>query len=115
MNTPGDRKSDCKARMEPIALAFKNYEVNPFTRRGSGEVMIVHQCVSCDKVSPNRIAGDDNEYQILTLLEETLKLDSTLLNRIKNLAINIVTPNNREDILISLFGINYKKYIQKET
>lgn len=37
LNTPGDRRSTCCARMQPIALAFKNYEVNPFTGRGSGE------------------------------------------------------------------------------
>lgn len=97
--------------MKPVALAFKNYEVNPFTDRGSGELMIIHQCVNCDQIAPNRIAGDDSEYQILSILEDSFILDTSLMLKIKSLNINIVTPEKKEDVLISLFGINYKKYI----
>lgn len=97
--------------MEPIGLSFKNYEVNPFTNRGSGELMIIHQCTNCGKISPNRIAGDDSEYQILSILEDSFNLDTNLTNKIKNLGINIISSENKEDALISLFGINYKKYM----
>ncbi len=96
--------------MKPIALAFKNYEINPFTNRGSGELMIIHQCVNCGEISPNRIAGDDNEYQILSILEGSFKLNTSLISKLKNLGINIILSENREELLISLFGINYKKY-----
>ncbi len=96
--------------MKPIALSFKNYEVNPFTGRGNGELMIVHQCLSCDQISPNRIAGDDNEYQILSAMEDSFNIDALLMDKIKNLGINLITPGNKKDALISLFGINYKKY-----
>lgn len=98
--------------MKPIALAFKDYELNPFTNRGSGELMIVHQCVNCNHISPNRIAGDDNEYQILSILEDSFNLDASLINKVKNLEINIITPENKEEVLISLFGINYQKYMK---
>lgn len=93
--------------MKPIALAFKNYEINPFTGRGSGELMIVHECSSCYKISPNRIAGDDNEYQILSLLHSSLSLEKSKLNRITSFGIDIIT--NEKTVLISLFGINYKE------
>jgi hypothetical protein len=93
--------------MRPIALAFKDYEINPFTNRGSGELMIIHQCLNCGKISPNRIAGDDNEYQILTTLEDSFNLDTYLVNKIKNLGINIISSENKNEVLISLFGINY--------
>jgi hypothetical protein len=96
--------------MKPIGLAFKNYEVNPFTCRGSGELMIIHQCINCGKISPNRIAGDDNEYHILSILEDSLNMDAILLGKIKNLGINIISPKNKDKVLISLFGTNYKKY-----
>ena len=95
--------------MQPIALAFKDYEINPFTGRGSGELMLVHQCVNCGEISPNRIAGDDNEYQILSILEGSFNLDMSL--KIKNLGINIISFENKEDALISLFGSNYQKYM----
>jgi len=98
--------------MQPIALAFKNYEVNPFTGRGSGELMLIHICLSCNQISPNRIAGDDNEYQIITILDDSFTLDNNLMAKIKNLGINIISYENKEDVLSSLFGINYKKYIR---
>ena len=96
-----------------MALAFKDYEVNPFSNRGSGELMIVHQCTSCGEISPNRIAGDDNEHQILSILDNSFNLDTSLTNKIRNLGINIITPGNKEGVLISLFGINYEKYYQE--
>ena len=47
---PGDRASDCHARMEAIAV----------TVRGDGEWVLIHRCTGCDELSANRIAGDDN-------------------------------------------------------
>lgn len=90
--------------MKPVGLAFKNYEFNPFTQRGSGELMIIHICLACSKVSPNRIAGDDNEYQILSLLETSKSLDTTLVEKLKSFGIDILTDKDKEDILSSLFG-----------
>jgi len=113
LHTPGDRRSDCCARMKPMALSFKNYEVNLFTGRGSGELMIVHQCINCDKISPNRIAGDDNEYQIISLLEESLCLDENTRNKMTYLGIDVITHERKEAVLISLFGINYKEQFNR--
>lgn len=55
---PGDRKSLCGGRMKPIALRFKE----------DGEIMVVHKCLSCGKISSNRIAGDDFADAILGLI-----------------------------------------------
>lgn len=57
--------------MEPIGLTLKDIKQNPFTDRIMGELMVVHMCVHCGKISRNRIAGDDNEYSLLSLLEKT--------------------------------------------
>jgi hypothetical protein len=46
--------------MEPIGLRFKR----------DGELMIVHQCLSCGKISNNRIAGDDIPEVILMLIQQ---------------------------------------------
>ena len=92
--------------MRPLALAFKNYEINPFTGRGGGELMLIHQCTSCGKLSPNRIAGDDNEYQILCVLKESIDLNQILANQLKKLGLILITPKNKEEALISLFGTN---------
>jgi len=57
---PGDRKSKCQSKMKPLGL----------TRRSDGELMVVHRCLNCGKISYNRIAGDDNTYALLTLLSD---------------------------------------------
>jgi len=46
--------------MKPVGLTFKK----------DGEIMIVHQCLNCNKISRNRIAGDDNTYAITSLSNE---------------------------------------------
>lgn len=90
--------------MRPVALAFKNYEINPFTGRGGGELMLIHECTNCGKLSPNRIAGDDNEYQILCVLKESIDLNQILLNQLNKLGLIPITNENKEEALVSLFG-----------
>ncbi len=45
--------------MKPIGLKFKT----------DGELMIVHKCLKCQKISNNRIAGDDLPNIILSLVQ----------------------------------------------
>ena len=67
--------------MKPIGLKFK-YD---------GELMIVHKCLSCGKISNNRVAGDDFTDAILGLiLQETNK--------------NLLTIKDTKEILGILFG-----------
>lgn len=78
---PGDRKSMCGGRMKPIGLRFKQ----------DGELMIVHKCNSCGKVSNNRIAGDDFTDAILNLVLEQSNE-------------NLLTIDNMDEIRMALFG-----------
>jgi hypothetical protein len=98
--------------MQPMAIAFKDYSVNPFTNRGGGELMIIHQCLNCGKISPNRIAGNDNEYQILSILKESMNLNEDITTRLRNIGLELITTSNKEEAYISLFGINYQEYIK---
>jgi len=91
--------------MRPITIAFKNYKINPFTQKGGGELMLIHQCTNCGKLSPNRIAGDDNEYRILCLLNESIDLNVILANQLEIFGLTIITSKNKKDALISLFGV----------
>lgn len=47
---PGDRASDCGAKMAPVARFI----------RPNGEPMIVHRCLGCGFARNNRLAADDN-------------------------------------------------------
>jgi hypothetical protein len=61
-DSPGDRASECRGSMEPIAVSA----------RPDGEWLIVHRCCSCHTVHVNRIAGDDSERELLALVVRPL-------------------------------------------
>ena len=67
--------------MKPIGLRFKN----------DGELMIVHRCISCGKISPNRISGDDFTDAILKLILDESNGD-------------LLTIEDTESVKIALFG-----------
>ncbi len=92
--------------MKPIGLLFKDYSVNPFTNRGNGELMIVHLCLSCESLSPNRIAGDDNEVQLVKLLEESDLNDKTRLILTKR-GLNLLTVSDKKEVMNNLFGYRH--------
>ena len=56
-NRAGDRASPCGCVMEPIAISI---------RRGN-EWVLIHRCNGCGALKENRIAGDDNEWALLSL------------------------------------------------
>jgi len=56
-DVPGDRASDCRASMEPIAIHV----------RGDGEWVLVHRCTACGEVHLNRCAGDDNPLVLVRI------------------------------------------------
>lgn len=68
--------------MMPIGLKFKNLKENPFTGRMNGELMAVHACLGCGKISANRIAGDDNSYMLLQLLKDSSQLSSNFTDEL---------------------------------
>jgi RNHCP domain len=70
----GDRLSACKARMKPIGLTLK-HTPSKYATETQGELMLIHQCEECGKVSINRIAADDDTEAILTVFESSQWLD----------------------------------------
>lgn len=58
---PGDRRSDCGGRMEPIAIWVRD-----------DEWVLIHRCHACGKLQPNRSAGDDSVAALLALAAKPL-------------------------------------------
>ncbi|MDT9660294.1 MULTISPECIES: RNHCP domain-containing protein [Rhodococcus] len=54
---PGDRAQQCRGAMAALSLSV----------RQDGEWMLVHQCIECNTLKVNRIAGDDNALVLLRL------------------------------------------------
>ena len=70
--SPGDRRSDCRALMEPIAIW-----VQP-----RGEWSLVHRCQGCGGLNSNRIAGDDNAFVLMSLAARPVALPPFPLARL---------------------------------
>lgn len=95
----GDRKSECNGGMRPIGLTFKH---EGYDRKG--EIMLVHVCTGCSKISINRIARDDYEQNILEVFNESLLLEANTVTIYQSKGIELLTEEDEGDMHIQLFG-----------
>ena len=102
----GDRKSNCRGQMKPIGLTFKKEGQDKYGQQKQGELMIIHQCLICGKISINRLAGDDDNQVILEVFEESKKLNPEIINKLTRDGIKVLTEQDKEEIAIQLFGEN---------
>jgi len=91
--------------MEPIGLTLKAEGVDKYTGKPKeGEIMIIHHCMTCGKISINRIAGDDNPENILALVAGSKRLDDGLSKELAKAGIRLVTFDEKEKVVERLFG-----------
>ena len=103
--SPGDRLSACKAAMQPVGLALKRLHKKYNTQK-SGELMLVHRCDGCGKISLNRLAADDDPQTVLEIFQTSLDLDPRFHT---HLAQNDILTLQRSDYLLlktRLYGKN---------
>ncbi len=99
LEVSGDRKSECKGKMKPIGLTFKQEGVDKYGKERQGEIMIIHQCEKCNHISINRIAGDDDSEGILELFDKGKELED-----IPNIHV-LKTDEEKEKVKIQLYGL----------
>jgi hypothetical protein len=85
--------------MEPIGLTLKHEGYNRV-----GEIMLVHLCSVCQKISINRIARDDPDHKILEIFYQSFNLASQAKQYFKETGIELLERVNEEEINIQLFG-----------
>ena len=90
----------CQAVMEPIGLTFKHEGVGK-----RGEIMLIHECESCQHISINRIARDDEEQAILAVFESSLALPQATKTRLSSQNIYSANDTDRAEVRHQLFGI----------
>lgn len=103
----GDRKAKCSGEMKPIGLTFKQEGKDKYGKTKQGEIMIIHECLVCGKISINRIAGDDSAETILKVLEESQKMPPDKKGQLKKHNIEMLNKNKRGALNIRLFGRNF--------
>jgi predicted RNA-binding Zn-ribbon protein involved in translation (DUF1610 family) len=104
LEEPGDRKSECKAKMKPIGLTLKHEGVDKHGRLRQGELMLIHECTSCGKISINRIASDDGPESILKVFERSESLNSNKMNQLKEMNIDLLSQKDKAELYTQLFG-----------
>lgn len=100
----GDRLSACKEGMQPVGLALKATR-NKYNEEGSGELMLVHQCIECGKVSLNRIAADDISENLLLIYKQGCRVDPENRGILLQAGVNVLTDMERDVVTTHLYGI----------
>lgn len=100
----GDRAAKCQKMMEPIGLTFKHEGFDKFGKPKQGELMLIHQCQGCGKISINRIAGDDANKMILKIFGNSQKLAQTTLNKLVKQNIQVLKKSSKDQILAHIYG-----------
>jgi len=100
----GDRKSFCKGMMEPIGLVFKNEKTDKYGIKRQGEIMLIHLCNKCGKISINRISGDDNPEIVLDVFNFSKTLPEEVMEKLNLSKIEILQEKDREGINKQIFG-----------
>jgi len=91
--------------MRPVGLTLKR-AANKYAHREQGELMLIHLCEDCGKVSINRIAADDDDGEILSILETSTGLDPCAHNLLTHDGITPLDTTQVELVRQCLFGIN---------
>jgi hypothetical protein len=103
MNKTGDRLAGCKAEMQPLGLTLKATRKKYGPAR-AGELMLIHQCLGCGKISINRIAADDDSSLLLEVFRGSLELDSVVKNELAGTGIVILQTEDEQIVFEQLFG-----------
>lgn len=94
----GDRKADCHGGMQPVGLTFKHEGLGR-----QGELMLIHHCMGCGKISINRIARDDDNSLILNIFSSVLS--EALIAKLEHENIRALEETDKPEIMRQLFGV----------
>lgn len=103
---PGDRMSACKAVMQPIGLTIKPTH-NKYACCQLGELMLIHRCSDCGKLSINRLAADDQSDIITRIYRASLNLDEVTLQSLEEAGIHPLLGRDEFTVVSQLYGNFY--------
>ena len=70
LHRAGDRLCACKGLMKPVGITIKNSR-DKYAIMQKGELMLVHRCTSCSRLSINRVAADDDPTKLLAVFKSS--------------------------------------------
>lgn len=103
LHAAGDRLSACKSLMKPVGLTLKNSN-KKYQNARQGELMLIHCCSECGKLSINRIAADDFIEHIYEIFFASFTLDSQVHTRLNQEGIRLLQQSDEPIVRARLFG-----------
>ena len=103
LNTPGDRKAQCKSRMQPLGLTVK-HTLKRYGIEKGGELMLIHRCTGCCKYSINRIAADDDSQVVYQLFHRSLELREETVSLLNEHGILLLGSGDLTIVYSQLYG-----------
>lgn len=97
----GDRLAACREKMRPVGLALKR-SGKKYGGWQQGELMLVHECQECGKVSANRIAADDVAETLFEVFEQSISGGHAA--RLESPALHLLGPSEKWLVTERLFG-----------
>lgn len=104
LNTAGDRQSLCHGLMEPIGLTFKTSKYNKYGSNKVGEILLIHRCTKCGKISLNHLAADDDEEEIIKIFQKSLTMNSDLKKQLLQDNIIVLEEKDLSEVKRQLYG-----------
>lgn len=96
--------SACKAVMQPIGLTVKHGR-NKYGNVHSGELMLIHRCSDCGKISINRVAADDLSESLLEIFHASTGMDSLTQSKLEVSGIRLLRGEDIWLVINQLHGI----------
>jgi hypothetical protein len=108
--------SACKAVMQPIGVTIKHSR-NKYGNHWDGELMLIHRCCDCGKLSINRIAADDLIESLMDIFQSSFELDLHTQQNLKASGIRLLQEADHKLVVNQLCGRTeeYQEAIPKKT
>lgn len=102
-NKAGDRKASCHSKMQPIGLTVKKVN-KKYSSDNEGELMLIHRCLGCGKISINRIASDDSTGALIALYCSADRLSDDMILELEAQKIHPLMAGDLTIVFSQLFG-----------
>jgi len=107
----GDRLAACKAPMRPVGLTLKHSR-NKYARAASGELMLVHLCTDCNRISINRIAADDVSDVIIEVFEDSMTESDRLWQQTLEDGVDLLGDESCDIVYRQLYGQAHRSVLE---
>ena len=107
----GDRLAACKAPMRPVGLTLKHSR-NKYARAVGGELMLVHLCTDCSRISINRIAADDVPEVIIEVFEDSMTESDRLWQQTLEDGIDLLGDESCDIVYRQLYGQAHQSVLE---